>query len=586
MNSLITYLIHEGLLTAGSSEAQMKAFDDSTAEEWLGKYGRGKYEIKPKKGGVAVKGNIIIKGNPSVNIPIKLADFDGVLALEGCTNMTPEGLSGIFASGFKGDKMDLIITDCPKIDSLDWIPDTLRGLSVSGCKALRTLPSGKKVTGQVTLTQNGKRWKKEQAEKAFGAPQNIYCSAEETDRQEIINEAFRVAQLSALADQLKREGNPRPIISQETTIFNLSNAELDREGKDIQFYLYSKYSSSRKKGVLGNFKLRFDRISPSNVRTVMNPMEKDLKSLRIWSMLRYEWMGGGFLNGIIMCADDKGYQIVVTLINGSGVCWINKGYHNMYEDTQYDIVSSNASARSRGRYYSVTPSWVMGRIKEVSWKEITVIYLDKAAMDEDELDAHNLVSQRDQAQNGVVLSHDMSALSRLINNNRMRFKENARKLRESRDNRLKEANDKVNGYIEFSQQTNQKIITILDLLSSGRRIAESSQRMDLRVLVEEMYNFNSLLFGRKSVEKYYSNFKLRNNPKVEEDTGIATLLSRAISQKYSQITHFDFEKQSGRGSGEAFSETIQEIEHHIKELDSAKQRVEGLLQKLQNLKIM
>ena len=586
MNSLITYLIHEGLLTAGSSEAQIKAFDDSTAEEWLSKYGRGKYEIKPKKGGIAIKGTLIIKGNPSANIPIRLAAFDGVLALEGCTNLTPEGLSGIFAPGFNGDKMDLIITDCPKIDSLDWIPDTLRGLSVSGCRALRTLPSGKKVTGQVTLTQNGKRWKKEQAEMAFGAPQNIYCSAEEMDRQEIINEAFRVAQLSALVDQLKREGNPRPIISQETTIFNLSNAELDREGKDIQFYLYSKYNSRRKKGVLGNFKLRFDRISPSNVRTVMNPTEKDLKSLRIWSMLRYEWMGDGFLSGIIMCADDEGYQIVTTLINGSGVCWVNKGYYNMYEDVQYDIVSGSASARSRGRYYSVTPSWVMDRIKKVSWKEITVIYLDKAAMDEDDLDAHDLVSQRDQAQNGVVLSHDLSALNRLIDKNRMRLKENARKLRESRDNRLKEANNKINSYIEFSQQTNQKIITVLDLLSSGRKIVEYDQKVTLRNLVEAMYSLNGYLFGRKDVDKYYSNFRLRQNPKITENTGVVTLLSRAISQKYSQVTHFDFEMQSGRGSGEAFSETIQEIEHHIKELDSAKQRVEGLLQKLQNLKIM
>ena len=585
MNSLITYLIHEGLLTAGSSEAQMKAFDDSTAEEWLGKYGRGKYEIKPKKEGVAIKGNIIIKGNPSANIPIKLAAFDGVLALEGCTNMTPEGLSEIFAPGFKGDKMDLIITDCPKIDSLDWIPDTLRGLSVSGCKALRTLPSGKKVTGQVTLTQNGKRWKKEQAERAFGAPQNIYCSAEEMDRQEIINEAFRVAQLSALVDQLKREGNPRPIISQETTIFNISNAELDREGKDIHFYLYSKYSSTRKKGVLGDYKLRFDRISPSNVRTVMNPTERDLKSLRIWSMLRYEWMGGGFLNGIIMCADDKGYQIVTTLINGSGLCWVNKGYHNMSEDVQYDIVSGT-SARSRGRYNSVTPSWVMNKIKKVSWKEITVIYLDEAAMDEDELDAHSLVDQRSQARNGVILSHDLSALNRLIDKNRMRLKENARKLRESRDNRLKEANNKINSYIEFSQQTNQKIITILDLLSSGRKIVEYDQKVALRSLVEELYDFNGHLFGRKDIDKYYSNFRPRPNPKITENTGVVTLLSRAISQKYSQVTHFDFEKQSGRESGEAFSETIKDIEWSLKGLDSIKQRIERLLQKLQNLKIM
>ena len=586
MNSLITYLIHEGLLTAGSSEAQLKAFDDSTAEEWLGKYGRGKYEIKPKKGGVAVKGNIIIKGNPSVNIPIKLAAFDGTLALEGCTNMTPEGLSKIFAPGFKGDKMDLIITDCPKIDSLDWIPDTLRGLSVSGCKALRTLPSGKKVTGHVTLTQNGKRWKKEQAERAFGAPQNIYCSAEEMDRQEIINEAFRVAQLSALADQLKREGNTRPIISQGTTLFNLSNAELDRAGKDINFYLYSKYSSTRKKGVLGNFKLRFDRISPSNVRTIMNPTEKDLKSLRIWSMLRYEWMDGGFLNGIIMCADDEGYQIVTTLINGSGVCWVNKGYHNMSEDVQYDIVSSSAPARSRVSYYSVTPSWVMDRIKKVSWKEITVIYLDKAAMDEDELDAHGLVGQRSQARSGVVLSHDLSALSRLIDNNRMRLKENARKLRASRDGRLQQANDKVNEYIEFSKQTNQKIITILDLLSSGRKIVEYDQRVALRNLVEELYNFNGILFGKKDIDKYYYNFRLRPNPKITENTGVVTLLSRAISQKYSQITHFDFEKESGNESSKAFGETILDMEWHIKGLDYAKQRIEGLLQKIQNLKIM
>lgn len=588
MNSLIKYLIREGLLGDVSKGTSQKAFDIATAQEWLAQSARGEYEIKPYKDGISIKGTVIIKKSEYSGIPIRISAFNGTLALEACNNLTAQSLSDMFALGFKGDKMDLIITDCLKIDSLDWIPPVLRSLSVSGCRSLRKLPGGKKVTGSVSLTQNGRRWKEDQVRAAFGSPEVIRCSAKENEGQEMINEAFRVAQLSALSDQLKREGNDRPMASNKITVFNLSNAELDQAGKDLSFYLYNK-NSTRRMGVLGNFQIRFDRISPSNVKTVVNPTEKDLKDLRIWSLLRSEWGDDGLISGIIMCADERGYQIVVTLVNGNGVCWTNGSYYHKdpASDELYSIVSGS-NQRGRRRFDSISPSEVMSRIKMHigEWKEITVIYLDRAAIADDDLNAADLIGQRGQAKSGVVLSHDLSALNRILDNNRMRLKENAKKLRAARDMRLSEINVRVNEYIEFSQKTNQKIITILELLSSGKKIAGYDQRMALRNLVEEMYNFNCLLFGRMQVEKYYSNFRLRDNPKITENTGVVTLISRAISQKYSQLTHFDFEKSSGDESGKAFDETIKDIEWYARGLESAKQRLEKLLQRIQSLKIM
>lgn len=587
MNSLIKYLIREGLLSDVSKGTSQKAFDVSTAHEWLSQRARGEYEIKPYKDGISIKGTVIIKKSEYSGVPIRISAFNGTLALEACNNLTSQSLSDMFAPGFKGDKMDLIITDCPKIDSLDWIPSVLRSLSVAGCRSLRKLPQGKKVTGSVSLTQNGRRWKEDQVAGAFGTPQIIHCSIDNDGEEQMINEAFRVTQLSALSDQLKREGNNRPMASNKITVFNLSNAEMDQAGKDLSFYLYNKNDTQR--GVLGNFNIRYDRISPSNVRTVHNPTEKDLKDLRIWSMLRREWVDGDFVNGIIMCADERGYQLVATLIYGSGTCWTNGSYY--HKDPSIDelvtIISGN-NQKGRNMRDSVTPSEVMSRIKMHigEWKEITVIYLDRAAMADDDLNAADLVDQRGRAKNGVVLSHDLSALNRILDNNRMRLKENAKKLRAARDMRLGAVNTKVNEYIEFSQQTNQKIIVILELLSSGKKIAEYDQRMALRNLVEEMYEFNCLLFGRKQVEKYYSNFRLRDNPKITEHTGVVTMLSRAISQKYSQITHFDFEKMSGDESGKEFDKTIKDIEWYAKGLESVKQRLEKLLQRIQNLKIM
>lgn len=220
-------------------DAGDKFVDMERANNWAKKSRRKAWIAKQKKG-YAMFGDFIIDDideKKYTGTPIKRVT--GSISISGCEI---ESLEGIFLPDCEIDG-SLTIEDCPNLVSLEGGPRSCKQLTISGCKKLKDLHGRTVVSGNLFLSDNGKRFKEEQLrkdDKNVYVIKKIFCSGEyeeaNLNEAEFINEAFAAPQLKILADAIKRASNNT---KHNMTKF-MGRVQLDKI-KSSQVHVYSTY---------------------------------------------------------------------------------------------------------------------------------------------------------------------------------------------------------------------------------------------------------------------------------------------------------------------------------------------------------
>lgn len=190
-----------------------KMMDLKMVEKWSASSRKKAYYSKQKKGLVMVGDYVIddIEDTKYYGTPIKR--LTGTLAISGCAI---ESLEGLFAPDCEIEG-SLTIEDCPNLVSLKGGPLSCNTLTVSGCKKLKNIDVTPVVSGNIYLSDNGKKFKEEKLRENpnFYCGKKVFCSTL-FDNENLINEghlefvceAFKAPQLKVLADALNAIKDP------------------------------------------------------------------------------------------------------------------------------------------------------------------------------------------------------------------------------------------------------------------------------------------------------------------------------------------------------------------------------------------
>ena len=207
-----------------------KQVDLKMVEKWSAPSRKKAYYSKQKKGFVMVGDYLIddIDDTRYYGTPIKR--LTGTLAISGCAI---ESLEGLFTPDCEIDGT-FTIEDCPNLVSLKGCPLSCKTLTISGCKKLKNIDKTPVVSGNVYLSDNGKRFKEEKLRENpnFYCGKKVFCSTL-FDNENLINEgqfefvceAFKAPQLKVLAAALNAIKDPNA----KTDIRKfMANVELDK----------------------------------------------------------------------------------------------------------------------------------------------------------------------------------------------------------------------------------------------------------------------------------------------------------------------------------------------------------------------
>ena len=228
----------EDTLDAGDKYVDMKR-----AENWS-KASRKKPWVAKQKKGYNFWGDFVIDDideKKYTGTPIN--KFGGSLTISNCAIETLEGL---FTSTCEIDG-SLIIEDCPELVSLKGCPLSCKTLTITGCKKLKEIDMTPVVSGNVYLSDNGKKFKEEKLREnpMFSCGKKVFCSTLFDNENlitegqfEFVCEAFKAPQLKVLADALKSIKDPHAKLDIRRF---MANVELDKV-KSSQVYEYDLYS--------------------------------------------------------------------------------------------------------------------------------------------------------------------------------------------------------------------------------------------------------------------------------------------------------------------------------------------------------
>lgn len=207
-----------------------KQVDLKMVEKWSAPSRKKAYYSRQKKGFV-MHGDFLIDDideTKYTGTPIKR--LTGTLAISGCAI---ESLEGLFLPDCEIDG-SLTIEDCPNLVSLKGCPLSCKTLTITGCKKLKNIDITPVVSGNVYLSDNGKRFKEEKLREnpKFFCGKKVFCSIL-FDVENLINEgtlefvceAFKAPQLKVLADALIKIKNPD--VKLDIRKF-MANVELDK----------------------------------------------------------------------------------------------------------------------------------------------------------------------------------------------------------------------------------------------------------------------------------------------------------------------------------------------------------------------
>ena len=220
-------------------DAGDKFVDNERVNNWAKNSRRKTYITRQKKGYVLFGDFVIddIDEKKYTGTPIKRAT--GSISISGCDI---ESLEGIFLPDCEIDG-SLTIEDCPNLVSLEGGPLSCKQLTISGCKKLKDLRGRTVVSGNLFLSNNGKKFKEEQLrkdDKNIAVIKKIFCSGEyeeaNLNEAEFVNEAFAAPQLKILADAIKNGSNAAKL---NMTKF-MARVQLDKI-KSSQVHVYNTY---------------------------------------------------------------------------------------------------------------------------------------------------------------------------------------------------------------------------------------------------------------------------------------------------------------------------------------------------------
>lgn len=216
-----------------------KHVDLKMVEGWA-KGSRKKPWFAKQKKGFAMYGDFVIddiEETKYTGTPIKR--LTGTLAISGCAI---ESLEGLFLPDCEIEG-SLTIEDCPNLVSLKGCPLSCKTLTITGCKKLKNIDVTPVVSGNVYLSDNGKRFKEEKLREnpKFFCGKKVFCSTL-FDTENLINEgtlefvceAFKAPQLKVLADALNSIKDPS--VKLDIRKF-MASVELDKI-KSSQVYEY------------------------------------------------------------------------------------------------------------------------------------------------------------------------------------------------------------------------------------------------------------------------------------------------------------------------------------------------------------
>lgn len=216
-----------------------KHVDLKMVEGWA-KGSRKKPWFAKQKKGFAMYGDFVIddiEETRYTGTPIKR--LSGTLAISGCAI---ESLEGLFLPDCEIEG-SLTIEDCPNLVSLKGCPLSCKTLTITGCKKLKNIDVTPVVSGNIYLSDNGKRFKEEKLRENpnFLCGKKVFCSTL-FDVENLINEgtlefvceAFKAPQLKVLADALNKIKDPK--LKLDIRKF-MANVELDKI-KSSQVYEY------------------------------------------------------------------------------------------------------------------------------------------------------------------------------------------------------------------------------------------------------------------------------------------------------------------------------------------------------------
>ena len=198
-----------------------KMQDEYVINSWCANKLLCKY-VKRKKGYI-LTGEYIVNNIDDTYTGPKILAVKGniTIADSQLTNLTP-----LFAEDCVVDGT-LTIEHNPKLTSLRGCPNRCNTFILTGNKALKSLDVADTPIVRVNayVSNNGKRWKKDEIEDKIHVFKHIFCSADVNES--FINESFAAPQLKIVADQIKQHSADVENREDKFTLKQLSKIEWD-----------------------------------------------------------------------------------------------------------------------------------------------------------------------------------------------------------------------------------------------------------------------------------------------------------------------------------------------------------------------